>query len=261
MVRERKTGGFTLIELLVVVAIIALLVSIMMPALQGVRRRAKSVICMTRQKAIHLGMACYAVDNDDWLPTMIETWEDETPTFIPYWWLSMWQCCPIGVGLLYPRDSETLEITGDVYVDSLSVLYGCPSVVDRFDTFENEEEFINVFMRYGHTQWINLWGMTDDMGLQEVNLEKSKRHKMSHPPGKSILVCRHIWGVNEYREKYGESWHARGKNQLGFNRLRIGGDSMWVPWDPLLGRYWWDDTEGDWGMAQVPRFIDELMAP
>jgi len=56
--------GFTLIELLVVIAIIALLMGIMMPALQRVRRQAAGSVCLSNQHQLVLAWILYAQDND-----------------------------------------------------------------------------------------------------------------------------------------------------------------------------------------------------
>ncbi|HEC02066.1 MAG TPA: type II secretion system protein [Phycisphaerales bacterium] len=61
MVRRR---GFTLIELLVVIAIIALLMGIMMPALQRVRGQAQKVMCQARLKEWGLMFKLYTDDYD-----------------------------------------------------------------------------------------------------------------------------------------------------------------------------------------------------
>ena len=63
--RSKRKGGFTLIELLVVVSIIALLVSILLPALSKAREAAKNVICMTQMHNFGLTTFYYADDNND----------------------------------------------------------------------------------------------------------------------------------------------------------------------------------------------------
>jgi len=61
----RKQKGFTLIELLVVIAIIAILMAILMPALNRVREQGKRTVCLSNLKQLSLAWILYADDNDD----------------------------------------------------------------------------------------------------------------------------------------------------------------------------------------------------
>lgn len=70
--RNRGTTGlpaaFTLIELLVVVAIIALLLSILLPSLRGAREQARMVTCGQRLHDFGMGLATYMTENGEWIP-------------------------------------------------------------------------------------------------------------------------------------------------------------------------------------------------
>jgi len=61
-------AGFTLIELLVVVAIIALLISILLPSLRKAKQQAQQVACNARLKEIGHAMGMYFLEQKDWFP-------------------------------------------------------------------------------------------------------------------------------------------------------------------------------------------------
>jgi prepilin-type N-terminal cleavage/methylation domain-containing protein len=65
---RRRMKGFTLIELLVVVAIIALLISILLPSLGKARKQAEAVACASNLKQIMNAMRMYQDEHGGWLP-------------------------------------------------------------------------------------------------------------------------------------------------------------------------------------------------
>ena len=83
----KKRKGFTLIELLVVISIIALLISILMPALNKARGQAQMAMCSTQIHGIGIAIGIYKADLDtdkiwETYPIMMKSKQPTFPTSI-----------------------------------------------------------------------------------------------------------------------------------------------------------------------------------
>ncbi len=63
----KLVSGFTLVELLVVISIIAVLLAVMMPALNKAKEGARSVVCKSNQKQIVLAASLWSQDHDGYV--------------------------------------------------------------------------------------------------------------------------------------------------------------------------------------------------
>ncbi len=89
--------GFTLIELLVVIAIIALLMAILMPALNQVKKQARTAACQGQLKQWALILAMYTNDNEGYFhdrPFGTDYSRMWPQFYQPYYDDPMMRCCP-----------------------------------------------------------------------------------------------------------------------------------------------------------------------
>jgi prepilin-type N-terminal cleavage/methylation domain-containing protein len=71
--------NFTLIELLVVIAIISILMAILLPSLNKVKKMAKNTLCKNNMKQIYLASFNYSTDYNEYLPAAGSYYDSSKP--------------------------------------------------------------------------------------------------------------------------------------------------------------------------------------
>lgn len=114
----RKAHGFTLVELLVVIGIIAVLISILLPAVLRARESAQTVACSSNLRQLSMAILMYANDNNGLLPASMprDVYTPGIPDGMTYWFLSLNPYTSVEWGWL-PRYSTLPQYKRTVFCD------------------------------------------------------------------------------------------------------------------------------------------------
>lgn len=142
--RTEKSEAFTLVELLVVVGIIAVLVGLLLPALNKAREQANSIKCQSNLRQIAMGLVNYCQENGGWIvPSFNLPQQPGVATNYvsgPGVIMDGWPC-------ILDRDGFVRSNSTDV-----STAFYCPSTVD-IDGMANGQTGTNGADPRGWVQW------------------------------------------------------------------------------------------------------------
>jgi prepilin-type N-terminal cleavage/methylation domain-containing protein/prepilin-type processing-associated H-X9-DG protein len=243
-VSKRERGAFTLVELLVVIGIIALLIAILLPALQKAKENANIVKCASNLRQIAIAIINYAGNNRGKLPPSCVGPGDAGCPYPNGWFWSNELVAQKYVDSIHGLDSNGNQIAGDS-------VFRCPSGID--EQLPGFSGFSALYPRQGQNQQY-VWRPhpTPDVGvrtwyaLNSITCEKSTINSGSCLPGGSSDAA-FAW--------YNNQDAGNGEAKLAFDTPRVARHMGLIRRSALMvmafdgNAYNWNNIAGSTGLS------------
>jgi prepilin-type N-terminal cleavage/methylation domain-containing protein len=155
-VTKTKQKYFTLTELLIVIAILAILMSLMQPALLNAMYRAKLTSCATNQKNLHVLLMMYADDNYDLYPKNTN--------------------CRSSLPHLGTNTNNNIRELIKPYCDSLENTFRCAGTSDLFKGNNLDDAGQNASMPTDYYMYFSVRDVASN-GQAKIGMDKSSGYK------------------------------------------------------------------------------------
>jgi prepilin-type N-terminal cleavage/methylation domain-containing protein len=217
--------AFTLIELLVVISIIAVLLAILMPALQRVKQQAKDVACRSNLRQVGVILYLYLEDNDFKMANCHQYAPHSDTKCNEYFWRH-----PDGSFYRHDEDDSYWAVAYSDYVKNTNV-FGCPSFKTAAELIASDKLYgYDVKLFYDSAFGLNGWLDRENTATIPNHAEVIICHDHVEPrienganAGNSDMLFPSPTGVNltHYRQGGGRANWYRG---IFRHNLRVGED-------------------------------------
>jgi prepilin-type N-terminal cleavage/methylation domain-containing protein/prepilin-type processing-associated H-X9-DG protein len=204
--RTIRPHGFTLIELLVVISIIALLIAILLPALQQARESAGAVVCMSNISQMSKAAEMFADENDEYY--MYNYWLGDGSEWVKRYQAGSrqrvvyWMVDPIFLEYLGFTDEQVSNATnggnanqtwGAQWPDD----YLCPQ-------WQEDDNIYNHRNSYGYSR-----------GRRNLSVNVAHRPTVPHPDEVYAFMDASGWHMQQRMGDYKKLWDVRGNLNAG----------------------------------------------